>query len=411
MIRRMKSDVIILGGGPNGLATALSLGSATLPRPLRVLLLDGRDPSIIPDDSRGTALTLATQSMFEVLGVWQHLKASASEMRDVLVTDGEGPHDSRKSLLGLSTENVAPAAAAMVENRDLLEALHKAIAQSPAITLQGGFAFTHFESTAGRITLHSKSGPDYSAPLLIAADGRNSTVRSQLGIGLTKHDYKQTALSFAITHELPHHHTAEEHFSAEGVFAFLPLHGNKASIVWGTTPAHAAHLMALDDVSFNAELQQLMGHRVGAVSVSGKRAAYPLIMQIAESLIGPRVALLGDAAHAIHPLAGLGLNLGFKDAAALADCVMQAFARGEDIGGLAPLEKYQINRRFETTATTFAMDAMNALFSNRDPALKTIRAAGLRVVDQVPAFKTFFMAQASGRSQDNPRLLQGLLPG
>jgi 2-octaprenyl-6-methoxyphenol hydroxylase len=407
----MKIDVIILGGGPNGLATALSLGGAALPRPLNVLLLDARDPQAVPSDSRGTALTTATQSMFKALGVWNDLAGHACDMRDIIVTDGAGRHDARKVLLNLSTDATAQAAATMVENRHLANALLAAVARSSRIHLQGGFEFTHFECSAGRIKLHSKSGTFFTAPLLVAADGRNSRVRKQLDITLTAHDYKQTALTFAIDHSLPHANTAEEHFSSAGVFAFLPLPGNRASIVWGTSPERATSLMALDDTAFNMALQDEMGWRVGAVQVSGKRAAYPLSMQIAQNLVAPRVALLGDAAHAIHPLAGLGLNLGFKDAAALADCVVQAFARGDDIGGVAVLERYEMLRRFETTATSFAMDAMNGLFSNADPGLKVLRSAGLRMVEHVPALKSHFMAQAAGTSQNNPRLLQGLLPG
>lgn len=407
----MKPDVIILGGGPNGLAAALSLGGRNLPRPLRVLLLDGRDPTVIPNDSRGTALTLATQSMFQVLGVWEHLAEHSCEMRDILVTDGTGPHAERQALLNFSTNSTAKAAASMVENRHLAGALLSAVQQSSNITLQGGFSFTHFENTSGKIILHSQAGQRFSAPVLIAADGRSSLVRAQLGIRLTTHDYKQTALSFAISHDLPHHHVAEEHFSADGVFAFLPLPELRASIVWGMSPAKAKELMALGDDAFEAALQQQMGDRVGHVKVSGRRAAYPLIMQIAKSLIGSRVALLGDAAHAIHPLAGLGLNLGFKDAAALADSVMQAFSRGDDVGSVAVLENYQTQRRFDTTATSLAMDGMNALFSNSDPALKLLRGTGLRMVDKTSVLKDFFMTQAAGTSQNNPRLLQGLFPG
>ncbi len=204
---------------------------------------------------------------------------------------------------------------------------------------------------------------------------------------------------------------AEEHFSADGVFAVLPLVNQRCSIVWGTSPERAAELMAQDEETFDLSLQEQMGDRLGSVSLQGKRAAYPLSMQLATSFIAPRVALLGDAAHAIHPLAGLGLNLGFKDAAALADCVAAAFARGDDIGSEAVLEKYQAQRRFDTVLTSWAMDAMNGLFVNDNPMLKTMRSAGLKIIDQVPALKSILMQQAGGMSQNNPRLLQGLLPG
>jgi 2-octaprenyl-6-methoxyphenol hydroxylase len=407
----MKADVIILGGGPNGLATALALAGSKLPRPLRVLLLDVRDPRMLPEDSRGTAVTQATQAMFRALGVWDLLEPHSAEMRDVIVTDASGSHEGRPTLLSFATDGSSKAAAAMVENQHLNRALLSEVEASPNITLQGGFPFSSFETGPAHIVVHAKSGEAHHAPLLVAADGRNSAVRTQLNVKLAHQDYRQTALSFAVTHAEPHNNLAEEHFSPDGVFAVLPLPGLASSIVWGTSPENASQLMAMDEAAFNEALRERMGTRLGLISLKGKRAAYPLQMQIAETFIGPRVALLGDAAHAIHPLAGLGLNLGFKDAAALADCVMQALARGEDVGGVSMLERYQSARRFDTFATSLAMDGMNALFVNDNQVLKGMRDAGLRVVDQIPQLKEALMGHAAGTSQDNPRLLRGLLPG
>ena len=408
----MKSaDVIILGAGPNGLGLALALASRKLPRPFRVLLLDGRDPRQIPADSRGTAITRATQNMFNALGVWEALAPYAADMRDVIVTNGKGSHQGRPSLLSLTTDGEEEAAASIVENGPLNVALLDEVLKSPNIDLQGGFAFADLQSTSGKVELTAKDGRTVSASVLVAADGRNSVVREHLGIKVTKQDYGQTALSFAISHTLPHLNLAEEHFSPDGVFAVLPLTGNRCSIVWGTSPAEASRLLALNEPDFATELQIRMGDRLGMVQATGKRGAYPLVMQIAENFVGPRVALLGDAAHAIHPLAGLGLNLGFKDAAALADCLAQAASRGEDMGSIAVLERYQTARRFDTTMTSLAMDAMNTLFVNDNPVLSSLRSAGLKLVDQLKPAKSFFMQQASGLSQDNPRLMRGLLPG
>lgn len=407
----MKPDVIILGGGPNGLAAALALGGLTLPRPLRVLLLDSRDPTVLPQDSRGTALTSATQLMLQTLGVWNELQMQTAPMRDVIVTDSAALTENWMPALTLQSATTEDAPAAMVENGHLAAALLHAAQQAPSIQLQGGFDFSHFELTAGKIALHAKDGTSQSAPLLVAADGRNSSVRGQLGIAVSTHDYGQTALSFAITHTLPHNHIAEEHFTPDGVFAVLPLVGERCSIVWGTAPSEAEHLMGLDEDSFNTALQQRMGSRLGAVKLAGRKAAYPLSRLIAHECIGPRVALLGDAAHAIHPLAGLGLNLGFKDAAALADCLAQAHARGEDLGSPSVLERYQAMRRFETLATSWAMDGLNMLFVNGNPLLHALRGVGMKALDKVPQAKSVILAEASGLSQNNPRLMQGLLPG
>lgn len=405
------ADVIILGAGPNGLGLALALASRKLPNPFRVTVLDARDPQRIPPDSRGTAVTRATQNMFTALGVWDALAPYAADMRDIIVTNSKGSHQGRPSLLSFVTESQEKAAASIVENGQLNAALLGEVLKSPNIDLQGGFAFADMHATSGKVELTSMDGRKVSASLLVAADGRNSVVREHLGIKVTKHDYGQTALSFVISHTLPHNNLAEEHFSPDGVFAVLPLTGNRCSIVWGTTPEETMRLMALNEPDFAAELQIRMDDRLGLVQPIGKRGAYPLVMQIAENFIAPRVALLGDAAHAIHPLAGLGLNLGFKDAAALADCLMQAGSRGEDLGGVGVLERYQTARRFDTTMTSMAMDTMNTLFVNDNPVLSMLRSAGLKLVDQIPAAKSFFMRQASGLSQDNPRLMRGLLPG
>jgi 2-octaprenyl-6-methoxyphenol hydroxylase len=407
----VKHDVIILGGGPNGLATALALGGHKLPRPLNILLLDMRDPTAPSTDTRGTALTRASIAMFTALGLGENLEPHLAEMRDIIVTDAIGQHDRRPSLLTFDTDDNAKAAASMVENHVLHAALAKAVQSSPSIKIQSGFSFASFDAQPGKISLTSLAGESHTASLLIAADGRNSTVRQHLGISIATHDYKQTALSFAVHHQLPHHNRAEEHFSGDGVFAFLPLPGNASSIVWGTSPEHAAQLMALDDEDFNDALNLQLGDRLGRVTLRGKRSAYPLIKQMADHYVGPRIALLGDAAHAIHPLAGLGLNLGFKDAAALADILAQAVSLGDDLGSIAVLERYQMARRFDSTVTSFAMDAMNGLFVNDNPMLKLARDTGLRIIDHLPKMKSTVMGQAAGLSQNNPRLMQGLLPG
>jgi 2-octaprenyl-6-methoxyphenol hydroxylase len=404
----MDYDVIILGGGPNGLASALALGSSALPTPLRVLVLDQRDPASPSNDSRGTALTLATQSMLQVLKVWDELSPLACEMREVVVSDDDG--NGLLPLMTLSTPPGEKASASMVQNSHLQQALVRSASQSPMIKLQGGFVFDHFETTSAKIKLFDDQGNSFAAPLLVAADGRKSKVRQQLGNRLTTHDYGQTALGFSVSLQKPHHHRAEERFSSTGVFAMLPLPGLAASIVWGTSPDHAASLMSLSQDDFNLAFQEKLGGHLGMVKVLGKPQAFPVVMQIANETIGPRIALVGDAAHAIHPLAGLGLNLGFKDAAALADCVFPSFFRGGDLGALSVLEHYQALRRFDTLSTSWAMDGLNGLFVNNNPLLQTTRRQALRWVEGVEGFKAIVMKQAGGQSSTNPRLLQGLLP-
>ncbi len=404
------ADVTILGAGPNGLAMALALASHRLARPMTVILADARDPCHIPADSRGTAITAATQNMFKALGVWQALGSHAAEMRHVLVTDGNGTHADRPSLLNFLTETNGKAAAALVENGDLVKALLDEVLASPSIAITAGFSFAGLLLKPGHISINADDGRTIHSRLLIAADGRNSRVRDALAIPVARKDYGQTAVSFSISHSLPHGDTAEEHFSGDGVFAVLPLKGDRSSIVWGTTPEEATRLMALSEENFDVELQVRMGTRLGTVSLDGKRGSYTLVRQMAGRFVSDRVALVGDAAHAIHPLAGLGLNLGFKDAAVLADVISQAIARGEDIGGLACLERYEVARRADVQFTSMAMDGMNALFINDNPVLKLMRNLGLRAADQMTPVKSVLMQQASGLSQNSPRLMRGLLP-
>jgi 2-octaprenyl-6-methoxyphenol hydroxylase len=406
----MIHDVVIVGAGPNGLAAALAVGGSSLRQPLQVVLVDGRDPMQPVDDPRGTAITAAVQQMLGVLGVWRLLDARATPMREVRVTDGAGTHAARPSLLSFASGIGSPPAS-MVSNTDLNHALLEAVRASPAISLRGGFGVATWSAAAGHSVLRDTTGGEVKGRLVVAADGRKSLMRDLAGIHTTTKPYGQTALSFSISHERPHDHMAEEHFSADGVFALLPLAGDTSSIVWGMAPAEAERRMAQSEDAFVAELQATMGDRFGRVQLVGKRGSFPLVMQLAEHAVSTRLALVGDAAHAIHPLAGLGLNLGFKDVAALADCVMAAVGRGEDLGGAAVLQQYEAARRFDTLTTSLLMDAMNGVFVNDQPLLRDLRRLGLRLVDNLPSVKGMLMASAGGKSENSPRLLRGLLPG
>ena len=395
----MKTDVLVIGGGPNGLAAALSLGGACLRTPLNVVIIDARDPRAFAakgHDTRGTAITRTTQAMLDALGIWPELAPHAQEMRKVSVTDGEGSFAQRPSLLSFVTDAESRAAASIVENRYIAKALISAVDRSPAITLIENTGIAEITVERGLAEVTTTHGEAIRATLVVAADGKASKTRQLLGIKTQGHDYQQTALGFSILHQLPHGGRAQEHFSADGVFALLPLPENRASIVWGTNPANAERLMALSEPEFLVELDQKLGPQLGELVLASPRTAYPLALQIADHFTAPRVVLLGDAAHAIHPLAGLGLNLGYKDVAALADCVAAAFLRGDDIGGASVLEAYQRHRRFDTLATAVAMEGMNFLFSNSFPVLRDLRKTGLRLIDQLPFAKAFLMKQAAG---------------
>jgi 2-octaprenyl-6-methoxyphenol hydroxylase len=401
----LRRDVIVVGAGPNGMAMALALGRENV----RVLLVDGRSRQSFASqahDTRGTALTRATQNMFKALGCWDDLKVHAAEMRDVIVTDGRGSHDSRPVLLSFTTEPEQKASAAIVENHRLAMALHAAVEQSSQIELWTSCQLAEVTRAAGFVTLTFEDGRRAKAPLLIGADGRNSFVRQDASIAVMSHDDNQSALTFSIAHDLPHGQRAEEHFSPSGVFALLPLPGQRSSVVWGTTPEEAARLMALDETPFEEALNARLGTHLGRARVEGAKQAYPLKRQVAAAITARRTALIGDAAHTIHPLAGLGLNLGFKDAAILAECVSDALKRGEDLGGDALLARYETWRRFDIVSTAVAMEGMNALFANDWPFLRLLRQAGLGVVDAAPFIKSAIMAEASGLTGALPRLMR-----
>ncbi len=402
-------DVIIVGAGPNGMALALALAGQAAQPQARVLLVDGRDPQSFVQsghDTRGTALTRATQNMFRALGVWHELKDHVAEMRDIIVSDGAGAHDLRPALLSFATPQGVKPAAVIAENRHIAAALVGKVMDTRGITLKTGAAVTAITTGGGFAALQFGDGTKQKSPLIVGADGRNSFVRQQSGIMCKRHDDGQAALSFSVHHDLPHDGRAEEHFSPDGVFALLPLPGLRSSVVWGTTAAEAARLMALGVNDFEDVLNARVGHHLGRLRVDGAKQSFPLVRQVADSFTAPRTALIGDAAHAIHPLAGLGLNLGFKDAAILAACVGEAMLRGEDHGGPAMLERYERWRRFDVASTMAAMEGMNSLFGNDVPVLRLLRQAGLRLVDAAPTLKQSLMNEASGLTGALPPLMR-----
>jgi 2-octaprenyl-6-methoxyphenol hydroxylase len=406
----MTFDIAIIGAGLNGLTAALAMGSKSLRRPLRVVLIDSKDPFTTSTDTRGSALTLATQRMLAALGCWDGLRAHAEEMRDIIVTDGTKPIAERATLLRFATEDGRPAAAAIVENGVLLAALRDAVMNSPAITTRFGQAVAEISFGPGLAQVKLADDQVIKASLVIGADGRASRTRQAARIEVETKDYGQGALTFTIAHELPHGGRAEEHFLAHGVLAVLPLTGNRSSIVWADTRARADALMVLDDDAFIAAFTTTLGTHLGSLRLASKRNCYPLGLQIVKDLAGPRLALIGDAAHVIHPLAGLGLNLGFKDAAALAQVLADAVALGEDPGSVAVLDRYVQLRRFDTVATSFSIDRMNALFANDNPLLTGLRGLGLKLVDRIPVAKELFMKEAAGLTGSPPRLMRGLQP-
>jgi 2-octaprenyl-6-methoxyphenol hydroxylase len=400
-----RADVIIAGGGFPGLALAIALKQA-LGGAFEVVLADPALARAPADDPRGSAIAAAARRLLQTLGVWEVLADGAQPILDMAITDSRLTDVVRPVFLTFAGEmEPGEPFAHMVENGPLIAAL-LAAAREAGVNLRAT-AVTGFEAGAVRTSVQLDDGTAIATRLLVGADGLRSRIREQAGIATVGWEYGQSAIVTTVAHEYDHHGRAVEHFLAAGPFAILPLQGRRASIVWTEERAEAARIVALPDAEFHAELERRFGLELGDIAVVGARRAYPLGFSVARSFIGERLALIGDAAHGIHPIAGQGLNIGLRDAAALAESIADAARLGLDIGGHDVLARYQRWRRFDTFAMGAATDGLNRLFSNKSDMLKLVRDVGLGVVDRLPALKQLFIREAAGLTGDVPKLLRG----
>jgi 2-octaprenyl-6-methoxyphenol hydroxylase len=398
------ADVVIAGGGFAGLALALALRQGLGPT-FRIVVADPAFAMNARPDPRASAIAAAARRMFETLGVWDAAAANAQPILDMIVTDSRLKDAVRPVFLTFAGE-VEPGEpfAHMIENAPLNAALAaKARAQEIELRATAVTGFGHRD----RIMVSFDDGRATSAALLVAADGARSRVREQAGIASHGWSYGQSAIVTTVAHEREHNGRAEEHFLPAGPFAILPLKGRRSSLVWTETDAEAARIIALPEADFHAELERRFGLHLGEIGVVGARHAYPLGLFIARSFVAERIALVGDAAHVIHPIAGQGLNMGLRDVAALAEAIVDAARLGLDCGGTEVLERYQRWRRFDTMAMGVATDGLNRLFSNESDVLRLMRDIGLGVVDRMPALKSFFIREAAGVTGEVPKLLRG----
>ncbi|KEO53254.1 2-octaprenyl-6-methoxyphenyl hydroxylase [Thioclava indica] len=401
------SDVLIVGGGLNGPALALALASAGV----SVTLVDAapaRQRATDTFDGRAYALAIASQKLLATLGVWGAIADTAQPMMEVKASDGHAGEGAAPFFLHFDARELDQAPVGyMLEDRYLYRAFLDAMEADPAITLIHDTQVTKQTVEPGAIAATLSDGRSLRAKLLVGADGRRSGVAERAGITREGWGYGQTALVAAIEHELPHNGVAHQFFMPSGPLAILPLKGNRSSIVWSEKDETAQAIAALDDADFLAVLRPRFGDFLGEIKLAGPRFSYPLNLTLANAYAAPRIALVGDAAHGVHPIAGQGLNLGLRDVAALAEVLVEAVRRGEDIGALDVLERYQGWRRFDATTLALGMDSVNRLFSNNNPLLRAGRDLGMGIVQAMPALRQGFMRQAAGLSGPLPRLLQG----
>lgn len=401
------TDILIVGGGLNGAALALALA----PGGLNITLVDSlpRDTRAAPGfDGRSYALALASVRVLDGIGLWPHVVDQAQPMLRIVASDGRAGEGAAPFFLQFDHAELDEGPMGhMLEDRFLRPALLDAVAQAGITHLSGETVVAQAADAHG-VSATLASGRTLRARLLVGCDGRDSGTAKRAGIKRTGRDYGQTGLVCAIEHELPHDGTAHQFFMPPGPLAILPLPGNRSSIVWSEATARAAQIQALDDTAYLDVLRPRFGTFRGEISLVGARYAYPLRLTIANQFIAPRLALVGDAAHGIHPIAGQGLNLGLRDIAALAEVVVDAARRGEDIASASVLARYQQWRRFDTMVMAIGTDSVNRLFSNDNAVLRSVRDIGMGVVGAIPWLRRACMREAAGLTGDMPRLMRGL---
>lgn len=404
----METDVIIAGGGLNGPALALALAQGGL----RVVVIDARPAPSRAEagfDGRAYALAIASKRLLQAVGVWPAVQAKAQPILKIKASDGRPGEAPAPFFLTFDAAEIEEGPMGfMVEDRVLYAAFLAAMRAEPKITLLSGETVVAQEVAPQGVTVHLASGGTVSGRVLAGCDGRGSGVAARAGIRRQGWGYGQTALVTAVHHERDHEGTAHQFFMPSGPLAILPLPGgHHSSIVWSETDAAAKAIQALDDEGYLAALRPRFGAFLGEISLAGERFTYPLSLSLAERFVAPRVALVGDAAHGVHPIAGQGLNLGLRDVGALAQVLVEARRRGEDIGSPVTLDAYQIWRRFDATTLALGMDTVNRVFSTDNPILRLGRDLGLAAVNAMPALRRKFIRQAAGLEGELPRLLTG----
>ncbi len=401
-------DIAISGASFAGLAFARAL-LAAFGSEIRIALIDRsvRNRAALPD-ARAFALSAGSRRMLDMLGVWSAIAAEAEPVREIEITDSSLDAGIRPILLRYdnTVEKDGEPASHIVPAPVLERALYDAVTSDPAVTLLVPAEIARFAEAVSHMAIALRDGTEIAASLLVGAEGRRSTSREAANIKTVGWRYGQTAIVTTIAHEHPHAGRAIQHFLPGGPFAILPLTGNRACLTWSEEANEATRILALDDDAFLAEVETRVAGRLGALSLAGPRQSWPLEMHLARAYVAPRFALMGDAAHGVHPIAGQGVNLAFRDAAALAEIVADGLRLGLDPGSMESLGRYETWRRFDSFASAAAFDGLNTLFSNDALLVRAARDFGLGLVDRLPALKRRFVAEAAGLTGDLPRLFR-----
>ena len=393
-------DIIIVGAGLTGLTTALACAY----NDVTVALVDMIHPQDARSDGRASAIAASCHAMLETLGVTHSIAENIQPITDMLISDGKVGRISPLNL-HLDRQDLGGPSAYMIENDILRRRLLDAVERHDRIDLIAPVELLDVSCSSVNVDVDLSNNMHLSGSLLVAADGRHSSLRKLAGIGISKRNYNQKALVTTITHERPHDDVAHQIFYSGGPLALLPLTQNRVSIVWSDRSAAIDALIKLPEPDFLSEFRRRSGDFLGDMFVSAERQVFPLSLQMSEGYTATRLALVGDAAHAIHPLAGQGLNMGLRDAAALADVIGKAQSLGLDVGGAA-LDDYEVWRNFDNEALARMTDSLNKLFSNNNLPLRHLRRLSLFTVNKTPMIKTFLMKEASGYNGNIPPLLR-----
>lgn len=400
-------DVAISGASFAGLALALALSDALGPD-FSIAVIDRATTSTPRPDARAFALSAGSRHLLEAMGVWPEIAAESQAIAAIDITDSSLSAGVRPVLLAYdnTTEGGEPATH-IVPAGPLLQALRAKVDERASIKTIAPAEVRSLtvDETAARIGI--ADGRAVVASLVIAADGRKSALREAAGLKVIGWSYPQTGIVTTVRHDRPHGGRAVQHFLPAGPFAILPLTGDRSCITWTEDSREAKRILGLDDAGFLAEVEKRFGGKLGRIELAGPRQSWPLELHLARRYVGPRFALVGDAAHGVHPLAGQGLNLAFRDVAALAEVIAESVRLGFDAGNAEALRRYERWRRFDSAVSAATFDAINRLFANDMTLVRSVREAGLGIVDRIPALKRFFVSEAAGLTGELPRLLKG----